>query len=98
MGDSRTFKSEKTSNNKSGKRSLIFSSQKFIKSKRDSPSARESLTIYYFDLPVHKKIRFDKTTTIADLIYEAIELYLGDSSLDHTKVRERNIGSIKMLM
>lgn len=51
------------------------------------------MTIYYFDLPVNKMIKYDKKTTIADLIYQAIELYLGDDSLDHSKIKDRNISS-----
>jgi len=85
--------SEKTAkSNSTAKRSLIFASQKFSKNKVGKKT-EESVTVYYFDLPVNKVIKYDRKTTVADLIYQAIELYLGDDSLDHSKIKDRNISS-----
>lgn len=84
--------SEKTAKSTStAKRSLIFAPQKFNKSKMCTQP--DCVTIFYFDLPVNKLIKYNKKTTIADLIYQAVELYLGDDSLDHSKIKDRNISS-----
>jgi hypothetical protein len=90
--DTRTFQSSKTARSSSTKQSLIFASQKFNKRKTERP-LNDAITIYYFDLPVHKNIKFERNSTIADLIYEAIDAYLGDNSFDHSKMREKHHSS-----
>ena len=90
-GDSGTVQSERTARASQPRRSLIFASRKFAKRKEEKG---ETIRVYFFDLPVYKDIKYTQTSTIADLIADAIENYLEDDSLDHYKIRDRQVTSM----
>ena len=56
-----------------------------------------SIRIYYFELPINKRITYNNTTKISDLIKNAINAYLEDKTLDASKIKEREFESNNIL-